>query len=168
VKRESLLCALTAAAIAACGGSDSSVGAPPADFAGKYSISVKNVDNGCNYQNWNVGQTAQNVEFDITQSGSNVTGNVRGVANIYFAALGIGALDGTASGTSASMDAVGTTSVAQGKCAYFVRAVIDLTLTGNTVNGTVTYSNQTNGSPDCGALTTCSSRQEVAGSRPPK
>lgn len=158
---------LAVLAASGCSGSSSS-SSPPADFTGVYSVSVTDETNGCNYGGWTVGKTAQNVELDVTQSGGNVTGQVKGLANVYFALLGIGPLNGTANGASAEMSATGTNSVKSGSCAYFVRATIDVTLTGDTVNGTVTYSNQTNGDPSCGALATCTSTQDIAGSRPPK
>jgi hypothetical protein len=156
----------------ACGGSSSDsvtgTGGPPADFGGSYSVSVTNSANGCNYANWTNGQSSQNLPFEITQRGSEVSGELRGLANFYFALLGIGTLKGTASGSTASITAVGTNSIKQGNCAYFVRATADLTLTGNTVNGTVTYRNETNKHADCGTLETCTSTQSVAGNRPPK
>jgi hypothetical protein len=156
-----------AIALAACSGSGGS-GGLPADISGQYSVSVANTDNGCNYANWTIGQTAQNIEFDINQSGADVSGDVRGLAGAYFALLGIGTLQGTVTGSSASLTAVGTNSIKQGQCSYFVRATVNVTLTGNTVNGTVTYTNETNKAADCGLLDTCSSHQSVAGSRPPK
>jgi hypothetical protein len=157
-----------AGVLGACSGSDASTPAPPADFSGSYTVSLTNGANGCNYANWQVGHAVQSIPFDITQSGADVTGEVKGLANVTFAILGIGALKGTASGTSASLSNVGTTSLKQGACAYFVRATADVTLSGNTINGTVTYRDETNKHPDCGTLETCTSMQSVAGSRPPK
>jgi hypothetical protein len=166
VERRRPSAAALAVALAACSGSGGS--GLPVDLSGQYSVSVTNTDNGCNYANWTIGQSLQNVEFDITQSGADVSGDIRGLAGAYFALLGIGTLKGTVSGSSASLTAVGTNSIKQGQCSYFVRATADVTLTGNTINGTVTYSNETNKAPDCGSLATCSSHQSVAGSRPPK
>ena len=105
---------------------------------------------------------------EITESGDQANGNVRGLANIYFAYLGIGTLTGKVSGSAASLSAVGTTSIKQGQCAYFVRATADFSLAGNAVNGTVTYRNETNHAADCGTLDTCTSTQAIAGSRPPR
>src|SRR5689334_18211446 len=107
-----------ASVLGACSGSDASTPQPAADFSGKYTVSLTNQANGCNYANWQVGQTAQGIPFDITQTGANVTGQVQGLANITFAILGIGALTGTASGGTASLSNVGTTSLKQGQCAY--------------------------------------------------
>lgn len=157
-----------AACLAGCSGSDSSSSATPLDFSGTYSISVTSEDNGCNYANWTQGNSAQNISFDIAQSGSQASGTLKGLANLTFSLLGIGTLQGPVTGANASLSAVGTTSLKQGNCAYFVRASASLALTGNALNGTITYSDQVNGSPDCGPLTTCESHQNVSGSRPPK
>lgn len=160
--------ALVALVIAGCSGSDSSVSGPPADVSGKYSISVKNTDNGCNYANWKIGETSSNIAFEVTQTGGTAKGQVQGLANFYFALLGIGALEGNVNGSSASLTAVGTNAVKQNQCSYFVRATADFTLVGNAINGTMTYRNETNKHPDCGTLETCTSQQEVSGNRPPK
>jgi hypothetical protein len=142
--------------------------APPADFAGRYSVSVTNTDNACGYDNWRIGESSQNLTFDVAQGAGEISGDLRGLAGFYFALLGIGTLKGTVTGANASMSAVGTNSIKKGGCAYFVKATASLTLTGNTVNGTMTYTNQTNGAAECGILATCSSQQSVAGNRSPK
>jgi hypothetical protein len=143
---------VAASVLAACSGSDSSVSSPPADFSGNFSVSITNGANGCNYANWQVGKETQNIPFQIAQSGASASGQVQGAANIVFALLGIGTLQGPVTGSSASLSAVGTTSLKQGACAYFVHVTADITLTGDTINGTLTYTDQTNKSPDCGAL----------------
>ena len=113
-------------------------------------------------------RTASNIELEVTQSGSTAKGNVKGLANITFALLGIGTLEGPVTGANASLTAVGTNSIKQNQCAYFVRATADFTLTGDTINGTMTYRNETNKHPDCGTLETCTSQQSLSGNRPPK
>jgi hypothetical protein len=150
------------------GGPPAEGGGPPADFEGKYIISVTNTDNGCRYANWTDGETSQNVDFEITQSESQASGNIRGLANVYFAVMGIGTLSGPVTGNIASISATGTNSIRQGRCAYVVRATAELTLTGDRISGTVTYSNETNKHADCGILETCTSQQTVAGNRRPK
>lgn len=168
-RRFALSSAVLISGLVACGGSDGDgVVGPPADVSGNYRIAVKNTDNGCGYANWEIGKTAENIELEVTQTDATAKGQVKGLANFYFALLGIGALEGNVSGSSASLTAVGTNSVKQGQCAYFVRATADFTLTGNTINGTMTYRNETNHHADCGVLETCTSQQSVAGSRPPK
>jgi hypothetical protein len=135
MKKVLLVASVLASVLLACGGSDGDgVVGPPADVSGKYSISVKNTDNGCNYANWKIGETASNIEFEVTQTGGTAKGQVKGVANFYFALLGIGALEGNVNGSSASLSAVGTNAVKQGQCSYFVRATADFTLVGNAIN----------------------------------
>lgn len=157
---------LVMAALAAigCGSSSDS----PADVSGTYSLSITDTKNDCNYQNWTIGQSAQNIEFDVTQNGSSASGQVKGPANFYVNALGIGALNGTVNGNSATLSATGTTSVKSGSCAFFVKMTASFTLSGNAINGTIDYTNATNGDPSCGNLNTCVSEQTLAGSRPPK
>jgi len=155
------------ALLVACGDDDNGSG-PPADVSGVYSVSITNTNNDCQYANWTIGNTAQNIEFDVTENGAAASGNVKGLANIYFAVLGIGTLTGNVSGASASMTAVGTTPVHKDSCTYTVRATANFTLTGNTINGSMVYTNETNHDPSCGILSTCSSTQSIAGSRPPK
>lgn len=159
---------VSASLLAACSGSDSPPPSPAADFSGKYSVSITNGSNDCHYANWQVGHATQNIPFVITESGTNASGQVQGLANLLFGLLGIGTLQGTVTGSTASLTAVGTTSLKQGACAYFVRATLDMTLSGDTINGTLTYRDETNKSPDCGQLETCTSQQNLAGSRPPK
>lgn len=158
---------LVSALVVACGDDDAS-SAPPADISGNYSISVTDADNGCQLGNWVAGQSAQNIQFVVTQNGAALTGEVKGVAAIYFALAGIGPLQGSASGTHGNVTAVGTTSIKDGTCAFFYRVTADFTLTGNAINGTMTYSHSTNHDPSCGYHETCTSTQNVSGSRPPK
>lgn len=156
--------AMAALASAGCSsGSDA-----PADVSGTYSLSITDTKNDCNYQGWTIGQSAQNIEFDVTQNGASASGQVKGAANVYVAALGIGALNGTVSGSSATLSATGTTSVKAGSCAFFVKMTANFTLSGNAINGTIDYTNATNGDASCGNLNTCVSEQTLAGSRPPK
>lgn len=157
-------------AAAACGSSDT-YSAPPPDFSGAFNVSVTNATNGCNYGNWTNGQSTQNVGFTITQSGNSVTGSITNpVIDAYFKLLGITAFAGSVSGDKAELSATGTTSLKDmtTSCAYYVKTTIDITLTGDTINGTLTYSDVVNDPNACGALTTCTSVQNVSGSRPPK
>ncbi len=154
--------------VVGAGCNDGAEAAPPADFSGKYSISVTNTTNDCNFDGWRVGESSSNITFDITQVGAEASGELQGLASIYFGVLGIGTLRGPVNGFDASISNTGTTSIRKGRCAYFVKATADISLTGNTINGTVTYTPQTNHDPECGTLETCSSTQSVSGNRPPK
>lgn len=149
-------------------GSDS-FNTPPADFSGTYSVAVTNGANGCNFQNWTVGENAANTPVTITQDGSNVTADVGGVPAIYYGLiLGGHVFQGTVSGHSMSMSIHGTPSFKQGNCTYTVIATLTGKLDGNSISGNIDYSAATNGGADCGALDKCASTQSFAGSRPPK
>ncbi len=158
------LTALSLLTLAACGSSSDA----PADVSGSYSLSITDSKNDCNYQGWTIGQTAQGVGFDVTQNGTSVSGDVKGLAAVYTGALGIGTLQGNANGDSVSLSATGTTSVKSGSCAFFVKMTAAFSLTGNAINGTIDYTNVTNGDASCGTLATCVSEQAMSGSRPPK
>lgn len=86
--RSFVMIGLGGLALLAC--SSSGTTGPAADVSGNYSVSVTNETNGCNYSGWTLGQTAQNVGFDVTQSGGSASGNVAGYADVWFIALGIG------------------------------------------------------------------------------
>lgn len=151
---------------AAC--SDDDGAAAAADFSGIYTLSVTNKENGCEYQNWQPEQSTPNIQFEIAQSGTTASGTLKGLSSWYFALLGIGTMQGTVDGDVVSMTAVGEVAAQKAGCAYFVRATVDATIVGDAVNGTVTYSNETNKGAGCGILDTCRSVQAMSGSRPPK
>ncbi|HEX7666576.1 MAG TPA: hypothetical protein VF407_18745, partial [Polyangiaceae bacterium] len=132
------LVAISFLTLAACSSSDSA-----ADVSGTYSLSITDTKNDCNYQNWTIGATAQNVEFDVSQNGTSASGDVKGLAAAYTGALGIGTLQGTVDGNDVSLSATGTTSVKSQSCAFFVKMTAAFTLTGNAINGTIDYTNVT-------------------------
>ena len=41
------------------------------------------------------------------------------------------------------------------------------TLSGNALNGSITYTGADNGNTDCAGITGCESAQDIAGTRPP-
>ena len=166
MKRLLLVPGLVVVAVACSSSSD----LPPEDLTGSYTINVTNRENGCNFQNWTVGQSSANIPFTITQQGSNgITGSVGGAAGLYLdAILATHTFSGSVSGPTGTMTATGSRSLSQGNCAYTLNANAVISLSGNTINGSITYVPQTNKGSDCGVLNTCTSRQELSGSRPPK
>jgi hypothetical protein len=56
----------------------------------------------------------------------------------------------------------------QANCTYTLNVTFDGALSGDALQGTLTYAPKTNGSPDCGVLEQCQALQDFAGSRPPK
>ncbi len=147
----------------ACGSDD------PADFAGNYSIALTARDNGCNFANWEEGNTAQNIPVTITQDGANASATVEGAAGAFLdVVLGSRVYQGGIDGNSAALDLIGTRSASEGNCAYTVNSTIDATLDGDVLTGTISYRAQTNNGTDCGELTGCRSFQEFNGTRPPQ
>jgi len=64
-------------------------GTDPAQVAGTYTRDLTNRDNGCNYANWQVGNTASGIPVQFTQNGSSVSATVMGVAGGLLS-LGLG------------------------------------------------------------------------------
>ena len=153
---------LVTATLAACGGDD------PVDAAGTYSIALTNRENGCNLGTWTVGDTAQNVGAVITQDGEQVSADVQGAARVGLDLwLGAHVFTGVIEGDELELSIAGTRAGSMNACAYTYDAVLDATISGDVLRGEVRYQARTNGSPDCGALTGCASRQELNGTRPP-
>lgn len=159
--------ALVGLALAGCGSSSSN--APPADFAGNYTVAVTNGQNGCGFQNWTVGAASNGTPVNITQNGSSVSADVGSVAGAYYnLILGSHVFSGGVSGTNMSASIHGTRSAKKGNCTYQVTADMEGTLNGDSISGTISYTTTTNGGSDCSTLKKCVSIQNFAGSRPPK
>ena len=135
--------------------------------AGSYTVAVTNRESTCQMGDWMEGNMATNIPFDITQSGQELNATIGGLAGVYVALVqGNADFQGSASGYDFRLTNYGTRSVQQGNCSFTYNAVIDGTLEGNAVSGTITYSPATNDNPDCAAVE-CSAVQEFSGSRPP-
>lgn len=151
------------------GCSGSNFTSSPADFSGDYTVAVTNVSNGCQFGFWTVGQQVTGVPITVTQSGSNVTAVVSGVAALYYdTALGSATYTGTAAGDQLSLTIDGNKQFPKGNCTYTVIATLKAKLTGDSLSGTIDYTAATNGASDCPPLGSCASAQKFNGSRPPK
>jgi hypothetical protein len=149
--------------LVACGGGD------PADVAGDFTIAVTNRDNGCDLENWTVGDQASNIPVTITQDGSDVTATVgAGAGFILDLALGDNVFTGTVDGDDLLLELFGTRGQQQGNCSFTFNSTIDATITGDVLTGTIDYRAATNDNPDCAALEGCRSFQEFNGTRPPQ
>ena len=65
----------------------SSCGGDPVNAEGTYTINVTNRENGCNFANWTVGESASNIQVVINQQDTNVNADVMGVTRIYLDAI---------------------------------------------------------------------------------
>lgn len=159
----SLLAFLLLVPLTACGND-------PAMVAGQYSVAVTNRDNGCNLANWTVGAMSSNIPVDITQNGVMASATVTGIVGVAVsAALGSNVFTGDVDGNDLNLTLYGTVSHTAGNCTYTYNAVINATLSGDILQGTIDYKAKTNGNPDCTSMniTNCNSRQDFNGTRPP-
>ena len=74
--------------------------------------------------------------------------------------------EGEIHGDQFSMTDYGSKVTQSGNCTYTVNAVIAGTVSGNSIEGTVTYTPAITDNPDCEALK-CQAEQAYSGSRPP-
>lgn len=159
-----VLLALLAAA-SACGDDG---GGTPTDAAGDWTLAITNGDNGCDFDQWQVGQTASSIPFTITQSGADVTGNVGGLAGTTLdVVLGSHTFTGDVAGHNALMTLYGERSATSGNCTWTVNATIDADVDGDVMVGTIDYTIATNGNPDCASREGCHTVQQFNGTRPP-
>ena len=142
----------------------------PVDVAGTYTGAVTNRENPCNLPQWSVGNSSSGIVMVVTQSGADVTADVQGIAGLALNLFtgNTEPLRGTVSGAGFSIGKSGTRAMSMGACAYTARLDARATLSGNALEGTLTYRYVTNNVPDCGSLTTCMSVQQFTFARPPR
>ena len=139
-----------------------------ADVAGNYTVALTNRDNGCNLQNWTVGQSTTGIPVTIAQDSSAVTANVQAGAGLVLdAVLGDHVYTGDVDGNDIFLELHGTRAQQQGSCAFFFNSDIDASLSGDTLTGKIEYKAATNGAAECAALEGCVSFQDFNGTRPP-
>jgi hypothetical protein len=144
---------------AACGGS--------ANVAGMYSVVLTNHENGCSFNNWTVGGTAD-VMVTITQSGADASADVGGVARVFLdAGFGGHVYTGNVDGNDVDLDLFGMRSMNMGNCAFTYNSTILGTLSVDTLAGEIHYTAATNGNPDCATLQGCLTVQAFNGVRAP-
>jgi len=151
-------------AASGCGGSD-------ADVAGNYTIALTNGDNGCNLANFTTGNQTTGVSAVATQSGSQVTLTIGGLAAVALDGLlgaGKNVFAGTVSGDSLGVDSIGTKSNTSGNCTYTYNAHILGTLDGDVLRGRIEYRAADNGNSDCTQVHGCLTFQDYNGTRPPQ
>jgi hypothetical protein len=170
MKRQSVFFSLSVLAVsggvAACGGS--SFSAQTANVAGAYSVALTSGDNGCQFASWTPGSSVQDVPVTITQQNSSVTATVAGSAALVLdLVLGTATFQGTVTGDSFTMSAFGKNPGHDGNCTFTIEATLSGSITGDAIQGTIAYTEKTNGDPACAYHSTCSSAQSFAGSRPP-
>jgi hypothetical protein len=164
--------ALAGVSLAGCG--DNSDGAAPLpsepeDVAGNYTVDLIYGDNGCDLQPWDEGAAVEGVELELTQDDRELTGEVTDAdtALVLTLALGSAEFEGSVIGSHFTLTNEGTVSGTEGDCAFTRTATIRGQIDGDAVEGTVTYTYETNGDSSCGDRETCESVQQFNGTRPP-
>ena len=142
-----------------------------AEVAGTYSVSLTNRTNGCNLSNYTVGDTSTNIGVVITQSGSNVTLTVNGLAGIALIGL-LGAdkniYTGSVDGNDVDVESLGTRSQTMGNCTFTYNSKIAGSIDGDALTGRIEYRAADNGNPDCATISGCLTYQDFNGTRPPQ
>lgn len=150
------------AGLAACG-------SDPVDAEGDYSINVTNRENGCNFDNWTVGNTATSIPTTINQEGTSAGAEVTGLTGGYLdIILGSHVFNGTVEGDELDLRIAGTRSATTGNCTWTVDAQLLATLNGDVLTGRINYTKNGNDNSDCAPLDGCSSFQEMNGARAPQ
>ena len=144
------------------------VGCAPADVAGDYTIALTNGENGCMVNNWDVGTSTSGVPVLITQDGGTVQATVNGTSGTLLN-LVVGSMhfNGDIAGDRIAASLIGDNNARQGECSYTFTVDMDATVSGDVIQGELTWRPVTNGHPDCGVLETCRNRQTFNGTRPP-
>ena len=147
-----------------CGGDDS----PPTNVAGTYTLNVTNGPSTCPLGGWMPGNVTMDVPLVITQNGSSVTADVGGAGAVFLNLYcGNAHLEGSVSGSNMELKLTGTRSLSSGSCAFTIDAHLSATVGNDALSGSITYTPNTNTSPDCAAVNTCSARMNLNGTRPP-
>ncbi len=149
-------------ALAACGGD-------PVDAEGTYTISVTNRENGCNFPNWTVGNSATNISVVINQEGEDVNADVMGLTRVYLdAVLGSHVFHGTVDGSELDLSIDGTTEYQNAECTGTIDARLTAELDGDVLTGRIDYTVDGAGDPECAPFSGCITYQDMNGTRPPQ
>lgn len=151
-------------------GDDATTDAPAADVSGNYTVTLTNSSNTCATEtNWVDGTVTTDVRYDIRQAGSDLTAEAQGNAAAYFVVLtGSNDFSGTVRGNSFELTDVGPNAMTAGACTYTINAVVNGSIDGDTISGTLIYRPAVSGDPSCNpdcAPYVCEARQDFVGSR---
>lgn len=151
---------LVLALLGACGGE-------PVDAEGTYSVGVTNREDGCKF-GWTVNEQTPGIQVVITQNGSSAIAEVKGAAAIGLGiAFGSATFSGDVDGDELNLFVTGTNSTTRGNCTFTYDGRMEATLAGDSLQGSLLYVANTNTASDCAAVQ-CMSKQDFAGSRPPR
>ncbi len=151
---------------AEAGGGGAPDSEPPVDVSGEYVVSLTNAASNCATVDWMEGQMTTGVMFTIRQNGTAVTAEAGGDAAVYFVLLtGSNKFAGSVHGNAFTLIDHGPAVAQSGDCMYTLDAIVEGTLEGDTITGTLTYSPVVDDDPACGQYA-CAAVQDYTGVRP--
>lgn len=155
--------------LACSGSSTTTVTGPPADISGSYTVDVTDQSaNACNISGWTQGSSSAGIPVEVTQNGALATATVTGIVGAAMQlSIGTSSFSGNVAGTVATLSVMGSKLDSQGNCMFTTNATLVAEFTGDTMQGTVTYTRATDGSSDCAGLVGCQNVQQFSGARPP-
>jgi hypothetical protein len=131
-----------------CGSSDSG---PPVDFTGRYEGTSTNGASNCPGA-WTMGAMGEG-QFNIVQSGSDVQFQAQGATSlVLYAVFGSASFTGKAAGNHMEAAIVGSVMNTQGACSYTWKGTLAGDLLDGKLDGTLSYTPNTNGHADCDTL----------------
>lgn len=153
---------LLAGVLAGCGDD-------PVNADGQYTINVTNRDNGCNFQNWTVGDSSTNIGVAVNSEGTSANADVMGATRaVLDFLLGSHVFNGTVDGNDLDLKILGTKSFNMGNCTLTIDSELLATLNGDVLTGRINYHYHGNGNTDCAPYDGCTSYQDMNGTRPPQ
>lgn len=162
----SLLFGVAALLLSGCSGEDDFD--TPDDVSGNYTLSFSNGANGCEFEDYQEGETAKNIELAINQDGADITGEFEGLVGVYLELVfGSRIMSGTVRGDTLSMK-VSSKSVTEGDCKSSLNVTLNATIDGDVLEGDMRYTVITNGDDSCTAVPNCVTIQRFNGTRPPQ
>jgi len=165
-------CAAPANALACAGDGATDGTIDPGDVvvAGRYATLLTDRENGCAFGNWVDGMTGTSFDLVVEQVSSTAVAALQDNLALWFDAwLGSHLFAGAVDGARMVLVLPGshTTQRADG-CSFTYDVVLDATLIGDELAGSLLYQARTNGAAACGALTGCVTRQQVSAVRAPE
>jgi hypothetical protein len=151
--------------VAACSGDDNFT----VDVSGAYTGQVTNEGNSCPGV-WVTGQT-NDAQATVAQTAGDVSIQVKGGVGVLLQlGFGTNSFSGSLSGTHIDAHIIGSTQATAGTCQYTFNGGLTADLSGDTLNGTITYTPKTNNDADCSTMNIagCSRVQNFSLNRPPK
>lgn len=159
--RPALLVLGLPALIASCQSSDYT---DSSDLTGQYTVTITDGTDDCGLDSWVAGQTLQS-PLTISEGTDDISAEFGAPAAPFTARLGGAVFRGNTSDGVGHFVLHGTPQFKTGDCSYRLSATFDAVRDDSQLLGTLAYHAVTNHAASCGALETCTAKQDVQGTR---